>query len=194
MTGTLRAERPGFVPLKHDHLLLRCQRCALVFSDPRQFGRVRFFHGKGEPPWWSTIAVALTSRQFTRAVLQEALERHGRLPIKATLLLQRHFPGVGNWMADEILWQAGIDPRRRSGELTAKEIDLLWKATRHVYREALRHVGKDFGDPPPGWLFHERWGRAGQCPRHREPLARATIGGRTTVWCSKCQRRRDGSS
>jgi formamidopyrimidine-DNA glycosylase len=190
MTGKLRAEPPGFVASRHDHLLLRCKRCALVFNDPRQFGRVLYFRGRGEPPWWSSIAPALTSRQFTRAVLRETLERHARLPIKAALLLQRHFPGVGNWMADEILWQAGIDPRTKSGQLTPEQSDSLWKAARHVCREALRHVGEDFGDPPAGWLFHERWKRGGICPRHHESLARATVGGRTTAWCRKCQAKR----
>lgn len=187
MTGQLRAEPSSFAPLKHDHLVLRLKRCALVFSDPRQFGRVHFFHGKGEPQWWSAIAPALTSSGFTRRILQDALERHRRLPIKATLLLQRHFPGVGNWMADEILWQAGIDPRRTSGDLASPEIHALWKSVRHVCWEALRHVGNDFGDPPAGWLFHARWKRGGKCPRHQELLARATIGGRTTAWCRKCQ-------
>lgn len=44
-----------------------------------------------------------------------------------------------------------------------------------------------FSDPPRGWFIHERWNAKGRCPRHGEPLPRATIGGRTTAWCPKCQ-------
>ena len=187
MTGKLRVEKPDFCAGKHDHLVLVQRRRILVFSDPRLFGRVLFFQGMGEPPWWSSIAPALTSKSFTQAALGDALTRHRRLPVKATLLLQRHFPGVGNWMADEILWQAGIHPRTASGLISKVQVTRLWKSIRFVCREAMTHVGVDFSDPPLGWLFHERWGKEGNCPRHKIPLKHDTIGGRTTAWCTRCQ-------
>ncbi len=188
MTGKLRVDEADFTVGKHDHLVLRQKKQALVFNDPRQFGRVLFFQGKGEPPWWSSIAPALTSTAFTLNVLKEALRRRHELPVKAALLLQQYFPGVGNWMADEILWQARIDPRSASGEIKPERVKALWKSIRFVCREAMKHVGTDFSDPPKGWLFHERWSRAGKCPRDRTILTRETIGGRTTAWCPKCQK------
>jgi formamidopyrimidine-DNA glycosylase len=188
MTGKLRTEAADFAAGKYDHLLLRQKQRALVFSDPRQFGRVLYFKGKGEPRWWSSIAPALTSKTFTRKVLREALQRHRRLPIKATLLLQKHFPGVGNWMADEILWRGRIHPRRTSGEISDSELTVLWKSIRYVCAGAMKHISEDFSDPPRNWLFHQRWGRAGKCPRDGTTLKRDTIGGRTTAWCPKCQR------
>ena len=188
MTGKLRVEPFGFTSGKHDHLVLRQRKQALVFSDPRQFGRVLFFQGKGEPPWWSALPPALNSRAFAENNLRNALQRHRRLPIKATLLLQKHFPGVGNWMADEIVWQAKLHPRQASGEINEAQLTTLWKCVRFVCSGALKHVGKDFSDPPLGWLFHERWSRSGKCPRDGTKLKRETIGGRTTAWCPKCQR------
>lgn len=189
MTGKLRVEPPDFTASKHDHMVLRQKQRALVFSDPRQFGRVLYFQGKGEPPWWAKIPAALTSAAFTRTALRDALQRHRRLPIKATLLLQQHFPGVGNWMADEILWQARIHPLTPSGEIDGARLAALWRSIRSVCLGALKHVGKDFSDPPRGWLFHERWGRKGKCPRDGTLLKRDTIGGRTTARCPKCQMR-----
>ena len=187
MTGALRVEAPAFVAAKHDHLLLRQRRCALVFSDPRQFGRVLHFQGADEPPWWSAIAPALTSEAFTRETLRDALQRHRRLPIKGTLLLQKHFPGVGNWMADEILWRTSIDPRCASGEISGARIGALWKAIRFVCSGAMKHVSGDFSDPPRNWFYHERWKAGGHCPRDGAVLNRATVGGRTTAWCPRCQ-------
>jgi formamidopyrimidine-DNA glycosylase len=187
MTGKLRTEPGDFSPAKHDHLVLRQKQRALVFSDPRLFGRVLYFHGAGEPPWWSSIAPALTSKEFTPKVLEDALRRHARLPIKASLLLQKHFPGVGNWMADEILWRARLHPRAASGTIEGKALKDLWKQTVFVCREAMEHIGSDFSDPPRGWFFHERWSAKGKCPRDAAPLKRDTIGGRTTAWCPKCQ-------
>jgi formamidopyrimidine-DNA glycosylase len=187
MTGALRVEPPGFAAAKHDHLLLRQRGRALVFSDPRQFGRVLHFQGPGEPPWWLVIAPALTSTAFTREALRDSLQRHRRLSIKGTLLLQRHFPGVGNWMADEILWRTRIDPRRVSGEISAAQLGALWKAIRFVCQGAMKHVSGSFSDPPRDWFYHRRWAAGGKCPRDGSVLMRATIGGRTTAWCPKCQ-------
>jgi formamidopyrimidine-DNA glycosylase len=188
MTGQLRVESPDFTAAKHDHVILRQKARALVFSDPRQFGRVHFFHGKGEPGWWSKLPPALTSREFTFAALRDALQRHPKLPVKAALLLQDHFPGIGNWMADEILWRARIHPRTASGRIDSRQAGVLHKCIRLVCVGALKHVGADFSDPPQDWLFHERWSRKGKCPRDGTQLKRETIGGRTTAWCPECQR------
>ena len=187
MTGTLRTEPADFAPEKHDHLVLRQAAQALVFRDPRLFGRVRFHHGKDNPPWWSAATPEIGSRAFSPAFLDEFLRRHRRAPIKAVLLLQSGFPGVGNWMADEILWRARIAPQTPSGALTLPQQIAVRKATRFVSREALRIIGRDFSDPPRSWLIHHRWRPGGLCPRDRTPLERATIGGRTTAWCATCQ-------
>ena len=111
MTGQLRLEPAGLNPDRHDHLFLRQRRQDLVFADPRQFGRVRVHHGPQTPVWWSDLAPALTGTKNTLDRVRLFLGRHGRLPIKAALLLQGGFPGIGNWMADEVLWQSCIHPR-----------------------------------------------------------------------------------
>ena len=189
MTGALRSEAAGFRPLKHDHLVLQQAKRALIFRDPRQFGRVRFYHGSGTPDWWSEAAPEISSAAFHARYVSDFLQRHRRAPIKAVLLLQSGFPGVGNWMADEILWRARVAPVTASGDLSARQQAAVRRATRFVSREALRIIGSDNADPPASWLIHARWKPGGICPRDRTPLARATIGGRTTAWCPKCQLR-----
>ena len=187
MTGELRVERPDFKPAKHDHLVLYQNARALVFSDPRLFGQIRFHQGAVAPAWWSSLPPSLLSKEFTQARMAGFLHRHRRLPIKATLLLQAGFPGVGNWMADEILWRARVHPRTLSGALEDDRQRILWRAIRLVARGAMKHISPDFSDPPPGWFFNERWGNGGKCPVHGVALARDSISGRTTVWCSRCQ-------
>jgi len=190
MTGKLRAEKPDYEPAPHDHLVLYQTTRALVFTDPRQFGRVRFHQGIDPPTWWSSLPIQLTSAEFTPTVMRAFLQRHGRLPIKAALLLQNGFPGIGNWMADEILWRARVNPQTPVRQLQNTEIKNLWQKLRFVCREAVRNIAGALSDPPRGWLFHERWRRQGNCPRDGIMLARETIGGRTTAWCPKCQKRR----
>ncbi len=188
MSGDLRVEPEGAALLKHDHLVLRQARQALVFNDPRQFGRILFHHGKDQPAWWQNRPAAILSPQFTLALVEKYLTRHGRAPIKAVLLSQGGFPGIGNWMADEILWQSKIHPARLAGALRPAEVKTLFAKTKFVCRVSLGTVGKDNSDLPKSWLFHHRWERGGHCPRDGAALRREEIGGRTTCWCPGCQR------
>jgi formamidopyrimidine-DNA glycosylase len=187
MSGTLRVEAAPFRPEKHDHFVLQQANRTLVLRDPRLFGRVRFHHGNTTPGWWSAAAPEIGSREFDAPYIADFLRRHSRAPMKAVLLLQSGFPGVGNWMADEILWRARIAPSVKSAQLNTEQQAALRRATRFVSREAMRIIGNDFADPPRSWLIHQRWNPGGICPRDGTSLARATIGGRTTAWCPKCQ-------
>jgi formamidopyrimidine-DNA glycosylase len=102
--------------------------------------------------------------------------------------MQHGFSGIGNWMADEILWRAKILPARRARSLRQPERAALLRETKLVARRSLETLGRDYSDPPRTWLIHQRWKRGGLCPIHRTPLRRATIGGRTTAWCPRCQK------
>jgi formamidopyrimidine-DNA glycosylase len=108
--------------------------------------------------------------------------------VKSVLFLQSGFAGIGNWMADEILWRAKIAPLTAAGALSPARRARLFRETQFVARESLRIIGPNFSDPPPDWLIHQKWKRAGICPRHHTPLQKAIIGGRTTAWCAKCQK------
>ncbi len=187
MTGKLSVADAKFRPEKHDHLVLYQKKRSLVFRDARQFGRAQFHHGKSTPLWWSDETPDISSRGFTRKYLDAFLQRHRKAPIKAVLLLQSGFAGIGNWMADEILWRARISPRIIAGKLSAAQRAALWKEIRFVARASLRIIGRDFSDPPKTWLIQHRWKRGGVCPRDGAQLKRATIGGRTTAWCARCQ-------
>jgi formamidopyrimidine-DNA glycosylase len=188
MTGKTHVENSDFLPGKYDHFVLYQRDRALVFTDLRQLGHVRFHHGPENPEWWKRDAPEIDSREFDQKLLNKILDRHGQAPIKAVLLMQKSFPGIGNWMADEILWRVKILPSKRSGKLSDPERAALLRETKFVVRRALETTGKDFSDPPKNWLIHQKWKRKGICPRHRILLRHATIGGRTTAWCPRCQK------
>ena len=188
MTGKIRVEPAAYRPTKHDHLVLFQSERALVFTDSRQFGRVRFHHGNDEPDWWKSPAPEIISPEFDQKIMNDFLDRHRKAPIKAALLMQTGFPGIGNWMADEILWRAKVLPSRRIRKLTARERAALFRATKFVVRRSFETLGKDFSDPPRNWLIHQKWKRDGVCPVHHTPLRHATVAGRTTAWCPRCQK------
>jgi formamidopyrimidine-DNA glycosylase len=181
MTGSMRAVPAKFSPGKHDHLVLYQKKRALVFADARQLGHVRFEHGRNEPNWWKSQAPEINSRQFNEKFFSQFLDRHRSAPIKSVLLIQRGFPGIGNWMADEILWRARVLPPKRVGTLAARERAATFRAAKFVVRRSLETLGKNFSEPPRTWLIHQKWKRDGVCPRHGTRLRRATIGGRATV-------------
>jgi len=190
MSGELTVAPPDHAPRKHDHLVLFTARHALVFADPRMFGKIEFALGAAPPAWWTKIAPALDSPAFTVAAVTTFLRRRARAPLKAVLLMQERFPGIGNWMADEILWRAALHPARPAGSLSPAEVRTLWRECRAVARLALATIAGRGDDLPPdlnaripqSWLFLHRWEDGGRCPKTKKPLARAVIGGRTTCW------------
>jgi formamidopyrimidine-DNA glycosylase len=139
----------------------------LMLVDPRRLGRIRL-----DPPLdLGPDAATVTDEQFHAAIA------HGTTPIKARLLDQRALAGIGNLLADEILWRAALHPARRVDDLRATERDRLLDATREAVRDALRLGGVHTLTLIP----HRRPG--GHCPHDGAPMFRSTVGGRTSWWC-----------
>jgi formamidopyrimidine-DNA glycosylase len=151
----------------------------LALRDKRRLGRAVI-----EPDF---AHVGPDAGEVSRAEFRTRIGR-GSAPVKARLLDQRGISGVGNLLADEILWQAGISPRRRTGSLSDDELDELRRATRRAIRKAIRRGGAHTGELNP----ERRAG--GRCPRCGTELSRARIGGRTTYWCPEHQPQPSGAS
>jgi len=167
---------------KHDHLVLFLSKGTLVFRDTRFFGRILWHCGCVEPDWWASRGPDIAGENYTENEFRDVLERRSRPPLKSLLLDQQHFPGIGNWMADEILWRAAIHPCRNAKSLTREEIALLFHSLREVCADAMRVIAPDWADPPDSWLFPHRWRDGGICPRTGCALKRIQVGGRTTCF------------
>ena len=188
MTGSLLI-RPSEADLeKHDHLALETCVGWLVFNDPRQFGRIESFESDALPEFWECLSPEPNSDKFDFQHFRMFAERGTKQPLKSMLLDQSCFPGVGNWMADEILWQSRIRPQRSITALDEKELRELFRAVKRVSRVAMARIAPNFSDPPKTWLFHRRWKAGDNCPKTGVPLNREKIGGRTTCWSEAWQR------
>nr|WP_181867479.1 Fpg/Nei family DNA glycosylase [Streptomyces himalayensis]MBA4866045.1 Fpg/Nei family DNA glycosylase [Streptomyces himalayensis subsp. aureolus] len=108
--------------------------------------------------------------------------RRGR--VKAVLTDQSVLAGLGNLLADEILWRAGLHPAIPAAALTDAQRGRLYKDMRRTLRSSI-----SAGCVPPrrSWLTGHRDDSDATCPRCGEPLRRDRIGGRGTVWCPRCQ-------
>jgi formamidopyrimidine-DNA glycosylase len=159
----------------------------VVFRDARRLGRVRLRHDpRAEPPISLLGFDALRELPSLREFVALFAERAA--PVKAMLLDQSFSAGVGNWIADEVLYQAGIDPRRRANTLTVAEIARLRARLRSVLTTAVR-LGADGDRFPSKWLFHTRWSKRQRLPltARGERIRYLTVGGRTTAWVSEVQ-------
>lgn len=101
----------------------------------------------------------------------------GEVALKARLLDQSRVAGVGNLIADEVLWRAGVDPARSAGSLADAEQARVHRHLRRVLADFLRDGGSHTGRLQPSRL------RGGRCPRDGAELLRRQVGGRTTYSC-----------
>ena len=140
----------------------------LVVRDPRLLGSVEL-----DP---DETALGPDAMSVTAAALRRALD-HSEVALKARLMDQRRLAGVGNLIADEVLWRASLDPHRRSSSLSPAEHRRLHRHLRATLDELMRRGGSHLGD-----LMPER-APGGRCPRDGAELVRSTVGGRTSWWC-----------
>jgi len=98
-------------------------------------------------------------------------------PLKARLLDQSRLAGVGNLIADEVLWRAGLSPLRPAGSLTTAEVRRLHRHLQRTLADLGERGGSHLGD-----LMDERR-PGGICPKDGTALLRTTVGGRTSWWC-----------
>jgi formamidopyrimidine-DNA glycosylase len=136
--------------------------------DTRRLGRVRL-----NPP---IDALGPDALEVTKAQFRQ-LMRVGTAPVKARLLDQAAIAGVGNLLADEALWQAGISPLTRVPMLQPVEVDRLHTRLRRTLTSAVAkggaHTGRMIASRHPG----------GRCPRCHTEMVHGTVGGRSTWWC-----------
>ena len=149
------------------------RRGSLTISDPRRLGGVQL------DPDESVLgpdALSISQDELTLALARSSA------PVKACLLDQHRVAGVGNLLADEVWWRAGIDPARPASSLDAGQLAALHASLTHTLPELLGRGGSHTGD-----LMNDR-SRAGRCPVDGAELQRRTIGGRTTYSCPVHQR------
>lgn len=159
----------------------------LVMVNKRRLGRIRLRHDPlGEPPLsrlgFDPLLALPDPGSFAELVGRRSIT------LKGLLLDQSFAAGVGNWIADEVLYQARLDPRRAAGSLTGEEIRRLRGTLRRVVTRAVE-VDAEKERFPRTWLFHHRWGRAADARTARgEAVEFLDLAGRTTAWVPAVQR------
>jgi len=182
MTGSLQWLERGAPLDRFDRVTFVTGAGELRYRDMRKLQGITLAHGRGEEDrvlaGLGPDALAVTPKELDRIL------EGRRGAIKAVLIDQKVIAGLGNLLADEILWRARIPPRRPARSLTVQERRVLRSRMRRVLHDS---VGVGRVPPRPTWLTGARGQPNPRCPRCGTPLCRDRIGGRTTVWCPKCQ-------
>jgi formamidopyrimidine-DNA glycosylase len=184
MTGGLLCAAPCDPPASHDRVLFTLARDRqLRYRDQRKLQGLWLAEEDSE-------VARLLDRQgpdawaVDREGFEAALSSH-RGGLKATLTDQSVLAGLGNLLADEILWRAGLPPTRRVTDLTDIERHRLYATMHSTLRSAIP-TGRV--PPRPSWLTGHRDDPTPTCPRCHTLLRRTRVAGRGTVWCPRCQR------
>ncbi|MGZ3653560.1 MAG: Fpg/Nei family DNA glycosylase [Bdellovibrionota bacterium] len=168
-------------------LLVAENGAEVAFTDPRRFGRIwlaqePLLHHRVKKLGFDPLLKFPSTRELGM------LLKKRKAPIKAVLLDQKIFAGVGNWIADEILFQAGIAPKRIAADLSAAEVGRIRAKTLSIVKTAVA-AGADYERFPKSWLFHHRWGKnAAARTAANGKIIHEEIGGRTTAWVPSVQK------
>ena len=198
MTGRLLFASPESARSKHEHVIFTFDdNRQLRFHDTRKFGRFYLVHDPETVI--GHLGLEPLSRAFTLHAFSSRIKRHKRL-IKPLLLDQSVIAGIGNIYADEALWGAGIDPRRKSDSLSPMEIEALHIAIIKVLEQGLKNMGTTLGNGKMN--FYTTTGAKGRnryelkisrreslpCYRCGMPVTRLIVGQRSTFVCAGCQK------
>jgi formamidopyrimidine-DNA glycosylase len=200
MTGRLTLA-PADAPLvRHTHLVIDVPGAndsgqklgrQLRFVDARRFGGIWWLGTDEADAGLGPEPLGLKAGELSRRLGQT------KRAIKNALMDQRVVAGLGNIYVDESLFAAGIHPLRPARRLRPDEVGRLCRAIKQVLRRAIRHRGttlRDYvdgaGEPGRFQNLHHVYGRAGEpCHACKTPISRIVLGGRSTHFCPRCQKR-----
>ncbi|MFA6271607.1 MAG: bifunctional DNA-formamidopyrimidine glycosylase/DNA-(apurinic or apyrimidinic site) lyase [Patescibacteria group bacterium] len=169
----------------------------LAFSDVRRFGEIKLYKTSEENtvPRLKKLGPEPLSSEFTYDIFKAKL-RNRKGFIKSILLDQNVVSGIGNIYADEILWEAKINPKQKTDSLNTRQSKAIHTAIVKILKKAVKYRGTSISD------YRDALGKKGNyqnvrkvykrdgqnCFRCKTKLSRTKVNNRGTTYCSKCQK------
>ncbi|WP_342077331.1 bifunctional DNA-formamidopyrimidine glycosylase/DNA-(apurinic or apyrimidinic site) lyase [Yoonia sp. SS1-5] len=191
---------PQAALVKHDHVVLDMAGGArIAFNDARRFGAMDLMQTDAQDAHWliRDLGPEPLGNRFDETHLVARLKGRNT-PIKSALLDQTVVAGLGNIYVCEVLFRAGIHPRRKAGQISARRIAALVPIIRDVLTEAIAAGGSSLRDYKQtdgelGYFQHgfQVYGREGEdcvTPGCSKKIKRIVQSGRSSFFCPQCQR------
>lgn len=201
MSGAWRELPTDEAKIVHDHVMLEFDNgLRLIFNDPRRFGFIDWVQDQTSHVRLKHLGPEPFDSKFSGEMLFKNLRKR-QAPIKAMIMDQRLVVGVGNIYASEALFRARVRPSRAAGKVTLDECTRLAEEIRIVLQAAIDAGGSTIrtyksADGSKGSFQHRFsvYGREGEdclvckASGRKTKISMKVIGGRSTFWCSKCQK------
>ncbi|KAH0762891.1 hypothetical protein KY290_018964 [Solanum tuberosum] len=158
----------------------------LSFTDKRRFARVRSLEDPVSVPPISELGPDALLEPMTVDEFYKALSKK-KIGIKALLLDQSFISGIGNWIADEVLYQARIHPMQSASSISKEDCATLLKCINEVIKKAVE-VGADSSQYSTNWIFHSREKKPGKAFVDGKKIEFITAGGRTSAFVPELQK------
>lgn len=203
------------LPSKYSHVIFILDNNAhLYYNDLRRFGwikvvkkdglmKIPFFQEMGPEPFVGLrpfsgrqLRSSASAQKFLTSALFNEIVKKGNIPIKVLLMDQKRIGGIGNIYANDALFEAKIDPRRKGKTLSDREINKLYNAIFNVIKKSLKYGGSSdenfvnaLGQEGNYQNHTLVYGKEGEpCKVCRNPIEKIKLGGRGTYFCPVCQR------
>eukprot|EP00252_Welwitschia_mirabilis_P002452 TRINITY_DN12403_c0_g1_i1.p1 TRINITY_DN12403_c0_g1~~TRINITY_DN12403_c0_g1_i1.p1 ORF type:complete len:451 (-),score=135.08 TRINITY_DN12403_c0_g1_i1:100-1452(-) len=158
----------------------------MSFTDKRRFARVRLLENPESTSPISELGPDALLELLPEETFIAELKKKN-IAIKALMLDQSFISGIGNWVADEVLYQARIHPAIAASALPEECCKALHNSIKQVIQKAL-DVGGDSNQYPENWIFHNREGKPGKAFVEGKRIDFITVGGRTSAYVPELQK------
>lgn len=184
--------------IKHEHIIISFDDGTdLRYHDTRKFGRMNLVK-KSDIDKVEAIkkqGIEANSNKLTKEYLYDKIHKKN-IPIKSLLLDQTIISGLGNIYANEVMFDARINPNKLGKDISLKECDLIVKASKKIIDAAIKDGGTTIksytsslgvtGRFQQHLMVHKREGE--ECKVCGTLIENIKIGGRSTYFCPKCQK------
>lgn len=185
------------LPDVYTHVVFTLDKGAkLYYRDMRQFGWVKILPTKDayDLPFFKSLGPE-PFKDLTLEKFKSILSKN-KTNIKLLLMNQKKISGIGNIYANDMLFIAGIDPRRSSLSLTDKEQVKLFRSLEQVLKKGLEAGGASewhyvdvLGGTGKYQNFFQVYNKKGKpCKKCGTKIEKIILGGRGTFFCPKCQK------
>jgi len=186
------------MPVKSTRLIFTfADNSKLYFNDQRKFGWIKLLTQSELTEVQSNLGLDIFDPNFSPKYILKQLSR-SRRPVKATLLDQHFFAGIGNIYANDALFLAGIHPQTPSNKITLKQAKLIQKFLIEIMHRSVLAGGSTTRDKkylrPDGtagknqFYFRVYERKGDPCLKCGTKIEYQKIAGRGTFYCPKCQK------
>lgn len=184
-------------PNKHTQAIFTLTHGRLIFNDLRKFGWIRLVTNEQLKRHFAILPPDVVDKEFTPKYLEKILKSSGRA-VRAVLTDQAKLGGVGNIYANDALYCARIDPRKRAKKIKSREVRFLHKCLKQVINRGIKFGGSTASDEnyvnafgesgryQTKFLVYEQQGE--KCRRCGGVIKKIKLGGRGTYYCPNCQK------